>query len=159
MEGNRYPGTSVKTASTAYVWISVTFHDFSEVFFSCYCGHTLNDGLCLWKGASFTGTNRCSGCDHGNRRRTPQRSRGRYTRYPDTYVWQIASPLLQQSQLKSLKQRAFVPLRGTTDWGHGQVCRWCNIKTALQSASTPCMQTACLEPPSPGRLGQDQGVG
>ena len=32
MEGNRYPDTSVKTASTACVWIPVTFHDFSEVF-------------------------------------------------------------------------------------------------------------------------------
>ena len=50
MEGNRYPDTSVKTASkpsTACVWIPVTFHDFSEVFFSCFCGHTLNNSLCL----------------------------------------------------------------------------------------------------------------
>ena len=26
-----------------------------RVFFSCYCGHILNNSLCLWKGASFTG--------------------------------------------------------------------------------------------------------
>ena len=55
------------------VWIPVTFHDFSEVFFSCYCGHTLNNSLCLWKRRPFTGTNRRSGCDHGNKRQTPQR--------------------------------------------------------------------------------------
>ena len=33
MEGNRYPDTSVKTASkpsTACVWIPVTFHDFTQ---------------------------------------------------------------------------------------------------------------------------------
>ena len=50
MESNRYPDTSVKTVSktiTACLDIPVTFHDFSEVFFSCYCGHTLNNSLRL----------------------------------------------------------------------------------------------------------------
>ena len=58
MDGNRYPdtcSTGLASSLCRCVWIPVTFHDFSEVFFSCYCGHILNDSLCLWKGASFTG--------------------------------------------------------------------------------------------------------
>ena len=50
MEGNRYPDSFVKTASkpsTACDWIPLAFRDFSEVFFSCYCGHTLINSLCL----------------------------------------------------------------------------------------------------------------
>ena len=53
MEGNRYPDTSVKTAGTACVWIPVTFHDFFEVFFSCYCGHTLN-AVCAYERAPLS---------------------------------------------------------------------------------------------------------
>ena len=46
MECNRYPNTLV-------VWTPVTFHDFSDVFFSCYHGHTLNDSLRPVKEAPF----------------------------------------------------------------------------------------------------------